>query len=97
MHRGSSKDGRTERRLSETLPLSASPRSVRVEVEIARAGASRIHSLEVPAGTLLREAIRSLAGSPEGYAVLVDGTPVPPDLPIEQSARFVVVPTFSGG
>jgi sulfur carrier protein ThiS len=97
MHRGSSKDGRDERPPSETLPLSASPRSIVIEVEIVRAAASRTHRLEVPFGTRLRDAIRSLAGSPEGYAVLVDGTSVPADLSIEIPTRFVVVPTFSGG
>jgi sulfur carrier protein ThiS len=97
MHRGSSKDGRPGRRPSEILPLSASPASVALEVEIARAGTSRREVIMVVPGTLLRDAVRGLAGSPEGYAVLIDGTPVPLDLPIERASRVVVIPTFSGG
>jgi sulfur carrier protein ThiS len=97
MHRGSSKDASTRSRPSETLPLSASPLPVDVIVEIARAGTTRSQTISVPHGTLLREAVRPLAGSPEGYAVLLDGVPVPLDLPIDRPMHLVVVPTFSGG
>jgi len=66
-------------------------------VEIARAGVSRRTSVKVPSGTLVRDAVRPIAGSPEGYAVLVDDDSVPLDLPIERPMHLVVVPTFSGG
>jgi len=97
MHRGSSKDGPTERRSSETLPLSASPPPVEVIVEIARAGPVERHSIRVPNGCRIRDAVRPVAGSPEGYAVLVDDVSVPLDLPIDRPMRLTLVPTFSGG
>jgi len=97
MHRGSSKDGRPRSRPSETLPLSASPDDVALDLEVARAGRSERSSVRVARGTPIREAIRSVAGSPEGCAVLVDGVPVPLDLPVDRPMSLVIVPTFSGG
>ncbi|HTP55639.1 MAG TPA: hypothetical protein VML53_03105 [Thermoplasmata archaeon] len=48
-------------------------------------------------GTLVRDAIRAVAGSPEGCAVLLDGVPIPLDLPVDRPMSLVIVPTFSGG
>ena len=98
MHRGSSKDGRGLPPTTGNLPLSASPPSeVRIVLEVVRAGATDRREVRVPVGTPLRGALRQLGLAPEGNAVLLEGTPVPLDLPIERSARFTVVPTFSGG
>jgi len=97
MHRGSSKDGRREPRPSETLPLSASPGLIDVQVEVTRAGSVRRHALAVAPGTLVREAVRQAGGSPEGCAVMIDEVPVPLDLVLDRPVRLVVVPTFSGG
>ena len=96
MHRGSSKGPRGEPRRSENLPLSASP-SVRIRLEVVRAGHSEFHTLRVSKGTLLRVVIRSIGQSVEGSAVLSGNRPVPLDLPLEKSGRFLVIPTFSGG
>ncbi len=97
MHRGSSKDGRTRARPSEILPLSASPDLVVLEVELARGGPAQRTTLAVARGTLVRDVVRQVGGSPEGCAVLIEDIPVPLDLPIERPLRLVVVPTFSGG
>ncbi len=95
MHRGSSKAARGPPPTADTLPLSAP--SLALEVEVARAGRSHIHHLEIAPGTLVREAVRRIGLAPEGTAVLIDGVPVPLDLPLHGVARIVVVPTFSGG
>ena len=98
MHRGSSKGARPVDRAAEHLPLSASPSAtVRIEFEIARAGRSVTHHVEVPAGSSLRVALRSIGQPPEGCAVLEGDQPVPLDLPLHAAGRFTIVPTFSGG
>ena len=99
MHRGSSKETRTHR-ASETLPLSAppsSPATIEVTVEVARAGAGPARVLRVAEGTPVRVVVREAGLSPEGCAVLIDGTSVPRDLALRAAVRLVIVPTFSGG
>ena len=98
MHRGSSKDVRGLPPTTGSLPLSASPPSeVRVVLEVMRAGGTERREVLLPVGTPLRGALRQVGLTPEGSAVLLEGTSVPLDLPIERPARFTVVPTFSGG
>jgi len=97
MHRGSSKGGRPRSRPPEILPLSASPDGIPLDLEIARAGRSQRSSVRVARGTHVRDAIRAVAGSPEGCAVLLDGVPIPLDLPVDRPMSLVIVPTFSGG
>lgn len=97
MHRGSSKDAGSGGPGPETLPLSASPLRVRLVVELTRGGSVDRRELSVPAGTLVRSALRSLGQAPEGAAVLVDETPIPLDTPIDRPMRLTVVSTFSGG
>ena len=95
MHRGSSKAVRGKPPAADTLPLSAP--SLSVEVEVARAGRSESHRIEVRSGSLVREAVRQVGLAPEGSSVLLDGVSVPLDLPILRAVKLVVVPTFSGG
>jgi sulfur carrier protein ThiS len=95
MHRGSSKVARGPPPAAGNLPLSA-PFLV-LDVEVARAGRSHRHRIEVAPGTLVREAVRRVGLVPEGTSVLVDGVPVPLDLPIDSVVKLVIVPTFSGG
>jgi sulfur carrier protein ThiS len=97
LHRGSSKDARGRPPATGNLPLSASPRKFRVEVEVARGGHRRIARFTVAPGTLVRSVVRLSGESPEGCAVLIDETPVPLDTPLERSVRLTVIPTFSGG
>jgi len=97
MHRGSSKGARRQRPAPETLPLSASPETVRVVVEVTRGGSVERRTVEVAPGTLVRAALRTLGHAPEGSAVLVDETPIPLDTPISAPVRLTVIPTFSGG
>ena len=99
MHRGSSKEARTNDRASEILPLSASPSTiVRVEFVVARAGRTEApKSIDVPLGSSLKSALRAVGQSSEGCAVLLGETPVPLDLPIDGPGRFTILPTFSGG
>jgi sulfur carrier protein ThiS len=66
-------------------------------LEIVRAGQSDVRTIRVPKGTVLRAVLRSVGQSVEGSAVLAGERPVPLDLPLEKSARYVVIPTFSGG
>jgi sulfur carrier protein ThiS len=96
MHRGSSKGtgGRAPR--PESLPLSASP-LLRIELVVTRANRSDRHIVQVPQGTTLREALRSIGQVSEGSAVLARGRPIPLDLRLEKRGRFIVIPTFSGG
>jgi sulfur carrier protein ThiS len=95
MHRGSSKAARGAPPAADTLPLSAP--SLSVDIEVARAGQSRHHTVDVAPGTPVREAVRRVGLAPEGTSVLLDGAPVPLDEPIVGPVRLVVVPTFSGG
>jgi sulfur carrier protein ThiS len=98
MHRGSSKDARDQPRTAGNLPLSASPpATVSVVVEVARAGHVTRHRIRVVTGSLVRAAVKQVGQAPEGSAVLVDGTPIPLDTPIEGPMVITVVPTFSGG
>jgi sulfur carrier protein ThiS len=97
LHRGSSKDVRGQTPATGNLPLSASPRKLRVEVEVARGGRRRSSRFEVEPGTLVREVVRSAGETPEGCAVLIGETSVPLDTPIERPVRLIIVPTFSGG
>jgi sulfur carrier protein ThiS len=97
MHRGSSKGGAEPLRPPEHLPLSASPRTVRVVFEVTRGAGVREHPLTVPEGTLVRVALRAIGQAPEGSAVLDGATPVPLDTPLDRPIRLTVVPTFSGG
>ena len=97
MHRGSSKGARRLRRGPDTLPLSASPTTVRVVLEVTRGGSVEQRTLWVAAGTLVRTALRSAGHAPEGSAVLIAEVPIPLDTPIDRPVRLTVVPTFSGG
>ena len=97
LHRGSSKDDRGPTPASESLPLSASPASVRVDVEVVRSGRTRRTHFDVAPGTLVRAVVRLAGESPEGCAVLRDETPIPLDTPIDRALHLTVVPTFSGG
>ena len=97
LHRGSSKDARGTAPATGNLPLSASPPTVRVEVEVVRGGRGRLVLLEVVSRTLIRELVRKAGEAPEGCIVLVGETPVPLDTPIERTLRLTVIPTFSGG
>ncbi len=97
LHRGSSKDVRGRPPATGNLPLSASPRKVRVQVEVARGGRSRHARFSVAPGTLVRAVVRLAGEAPEGCAVLIGETPVPLDTPLERSVRLTVIPTFSGG
>ncbi len=97
MHRGSSKGARSERPAPETLPLSASPKTVSVMVEVTRGGSVDRRRIRVAPGTLVRAALRSVGQSPEGSAVLLNEVPIPLDTPIEGPMRLTVIPTFSGG
>jgi sulfur carrier protein ThiS len=98
MHRGSSKGAAGPSRRPGRLPLSASPPpAVRITFDIARGGTVTTREVEVPAGTLLRQALRRIGHAPEGSAVLDGDAPVPLDLPLRGPARFTLVPTFSGG
>ena len=98
MHLGSSKDGRPPDRASETLPLSASPNgSVRVEFEVTRAGTIERRSVEVPSGSTLRVAIRSIGRAPEGTLILVGEQPTPLDSVARSDLCYRLVGAFSGG
>ena len=97
LHRGSSKDARGPSPTTENLPLSASPPTVTVEVEVVRRGRRRNDRVDVARGTLVRAVVRSAGEAPEGCAVLEGETPVPLDTPIERPVRLTVIPTFSGG
>ncbi len=97
LHRGSSKDARGPPPTAESLPLSASPATLLVEVEIVRGGRTRTARFDVASGTLVRALVRSAGEAPEGCAVLVGETPVPLDTPIERPLHIMIVPTFSGG
>jgi len=95
MHRGSSKAARGAPPAADNLPLSAP--SLAIEVEVARAGRTHTHRLEVVSGTLVREVVRGVGLAPEGTSVTMDGSPVPLDQPIDRAGKIVVFPTFSGG
>ncbi len=97
MHRGSSKDARAAPGPSESLPLSAPPAFVAVEIEVVRGASVERRSVEVRAGTAVRATLRAIGRAPEGCAVLVDDVPIPLDTPIDRPLRLIVVPTFSGG
>ena len=98
MHRGSSKDVRGPPPATGSLPLSASPPpEIPIVLEVTRAGAIERREVRVPVGAPLRLAVRRAGLAPEGTAVFLEGTSVPLDLTLERSARFTVVPTFSGG
>ena len=88
---------RNERPAPETLPLSASPTTVVVDLDLTRGASVEHRRVRVATGTLVREVIRSLGHAPEGSAVLVDDVPIPLDTPIDGPIRLTVVPTFSGG
>ena len=97
MHRGSSKDARASPAVSEDLPLSASSAPLSVVVELTRARRITRRRLRVASGVTVKELLRRVGEPPEGCAVLIDGVPVPLDLPLDRSSRLVVIPTFSGG
>ncbi len=96
MHRGSSK-GAAEDPVPETLPLSASPSTIRVELVVTRGRSVESRWVEVPADATVRAALRALGRPAEGCAVLDGEISVPLDAPIPASRRLTVVPTFSGG
>ena len=96
MHRGSSNGSGAPRPIPETLPLSAS-RPLWVTVEIRRGGKLDTQRIELPENSSLRELVRAVGHSPEGTAVLIEGTPVPLDTAVSDGLRVVVIPTYSGG
>ena len=97
MHRGSSNSGRGATPPQEILPLSATPLTISVDLEVARAGHHETFRRTVPSGTTVRTLLRSIGRSPEGCAVLLGDRSVPMDLPLDASVVLLVVPTFSGG
>jgi sulfur carrier protein ThiS len=98
MHRGSSKGAAGRPTAPESLPLSASPPTIQLEVATGRTGrAEMVVRLVVPRGTLVRAVLRQLGRSPEGCAVVLSGRRVPLDTPLVRDGRLDVVPTFSGG
>ena len=97
MHRGSSKGVRESPRAAGSLPLSASLPSVRVVLEITRGSSVDRRDHVVESGTSVRAVLRRAGQPGEGCAVLLDGTPIPLDTPIDRALTLVVVPTFSGG
>jgi sulfur carrier protein ThiS len=68
-----------------------------VVFELVRAGRTESRTVEVPLGTPVRRALRSIGQAPEGSAVLEGEEPVPLDRPIRSASRFTVLSTFSGG
>jgi len=66
-------------------------------VELTRARRITRRRLRVASGVTVKELLRRVGEPPEGCAVLIDGVPVPLDLPLDRSSRLVVIPTFSGG
>ena len=97
MHRGSSKGPGAAVPEPETLPLSASPTSARVEVEICRGASGPVRSISLPSGGRVRDVLRALGEPAEGSAVLLDERAVPLDEPVPPGSRLRVIPTFSGG
>ena len=97
MHRGSSKGPAAPAAAPETLPLSASPALVRVELEWVRAGRRELRVVDLPPDSPVRAALRATGWAAEGCAVLDGDTPIPLDAPVEAGHRLTVVPTFSGG
>jgi sulfur carrier protein ThiS len=75
----------------------ALPRTIRVRVEVARGALSPERWVELREGAVARDAVRAAGESPEGSAVLRDGTPIPLDEPMIEGTLLTVVPTFSGG
>jgi sulfur carrier protein ThiS len=96
MHRGSSKAGREANPPTETLPLSAST-LLSVTVDVGRAGTPDVRTVQLPPGSLVRDAVRAVGQAPEGCVVLLDSLPLPLDEPLRDSVRLTVVPAFSGG
>jgi sulfur carrier protein ThiS len=96
MHRGSSKGTGAGAPGPETLPLSVLP-AVTITFHSERAGRAETRTAQVPLGSTLRAALRSVGWFGEGSAVLDDGRPVPLDTRIESDRTLTVVPTFSGG
>lgn len=98
MPRGSSKE-EGPGHLSESLPLSASPTPplIRIVLEIRRGGRGEVRELDLPAGAEVREALRRIGQAPEGSAVWEGEEPIPLDARVVPNARYLVVPTFSGG
>ena len=97
MHRGSSKGARLHDRPPETLPLSASPPTLDVVVEVTRAGRTTRHLVQLAPGASVRDALRAVKEAPEGCAVLDNARPMPLDEPIAGPCTLTVIPTFSGG
>ena len=75
----------------------AGSESVHVVVDVTRGGSVEQRRARVPVGTAVRAVLRQVGCAPEGSAVMIDGTSVPLDTPIERPTRLTVVPTFSGG
>ncbi len=82
---------------TEELPVRTIHPTVSVELEIVRAVSRQVLRVEVPRGSSIRDALRSAGRPPEGSAVLEGDRPLPLDHPILAPARYLVVPTFSGG
>ena len=97
MHRGSSKGSPGRAPLPETLPLSASPPTVEIELEFVRGSGSVVRRLEVAPGTPVRAALRSLGVAAEGSAVFDADRSLPLDTPLDRPRKLRVVSTFSGG
>ena len=97
MHRGSSKGGRGEPSTPGTLPLSASPSLVAIEIRVVRASAVRSTHLELPAGAVVRDAVRAVGLFAEGCAARVSERSVPMDRPLRSGEIVELLPTFSGG
>jgi sulfur carrier protein ThiS len=85
--------------MSENLPLSApsSSNTIRLTLDLVRAGRVTRRELDVPVGTPLKRALRDIGLAPEGCAVLDGDRPVPLDTPLDSDRTLSVVSTFSGG
>ena len=99
MHRGSSKEVTGSSPASEDLPLSAStrPSALHITVDVVRGGPAVRHALELPEGSVVRDALRAMGLFAESSSARVDGQPVPLDRPLHEGETLEVLRTFSGG
>lgn len=98
MHRGSSKEVAGPTPSSEDLPLSASPPPyLHVTIELVRGAGIDRRMLDLPVGSLVRDAVRAVGAFPEASSALMDGRSVPLDRPLRDGECVQLVRTFSGG
>jgi sulfur carrier protein ThiS len=68
-----------------------------IQLTVARGAVRSPRSVELPGGSLVRDAVRTVGFAPEGTAVLLEGRPIPLDTRLAEGMSLVVVPTYSGG